>query len=161
MCATNKLCPKKGSDNCTCARWYQQLDDEGLGDLDVNVRGEPDLLAVSNKGSGKMDDDLDLQGRQHSEELAEEARDILRHHDFPTNRDGEIWTLHVDGKSIRDVAKILGISFRQTKKSIDATRAAWRAQQRAPIKLTKTLVEQADPDFLLDLLDAATVRGRS
>ena len=40
------------------------------------------------------------------------------------------WTLLVDGKSIRDIAKVLGISFRQAKKSIDQTRGAWREKQR-------------------------------
>jgi hypothetical protein len=153
MCKVNPMCRAR---RCECSKWSRRLDDDGLGTLDVDVYREPDMIAVSNRGSGKMDDDKDHRARLASEELAEQDRDITRHHVFKHKRDRQAWTLHASGLGLLQVSRALGISFRQARNSVERTRSEWRLKQRRPVKVTKDLIDATDPLTLLALLRVAT-----
>lgn len=83
--------------------WYQKLKDTGFQDIEVYSGGEQNRYRTNSGWIEKMGAERFLIKRDYYIL----AGHFLHDHDFKSEGEKEIWSLHSDGKTIRSIAKAL------------------------------------------------------
>jgi len=126
--------------------WYRKA---GVEDI------EPGDLLIHERGSRAADaQDIAFAG-----EMADAARDILRHPAL-TPRQRAIWRLHVQDSTYAEIAKKVGCSFRDVSASLDAVQALMLKPTMEEQTMGKRKGPGRPPTMHVAAADGMTVCGR-
>lgn len=85
-------------------QWYQKLKEDGFVDIENTAYKNPDLLRYEGKYFIKQYSPFEFEIKQ---EYYERASEFLHTHVFESRLDEEVWKMHSDGVSVREMAAIL------------------------------------------------------
>jgi hypothetical protein len=86
------------------AHWYQKLKNEGFKDIEDTRSEDRLLLTWHSRYFVYKYSSLGFQSKQVYFEM---AQDFLNEHPFASDWDIQVWTLHTEGLSIREIARKL------------------------------------------------------